>query len=361
MFVKVRILTKDFYALKVFLPCFIFSASSLSFFTLNESLQNALSLLFPPLFLFCLLRSKRSIEKRRSTHTHTHTLPGRERHGWILDHVLAQGTDRRVVVRFRFSRRRVTRLRPAGEKHVEKRCGADSASERGVCRRRFERWQIVMGGHTRQRGEGEYRTRLANNRGVTTTGIEVFLIYYVILLARKKRILTSPYRVDDSTTNPLIFCSSFSTHQTPAIRQTLSSSSSSSSSRAKMSSSAPASRGVNQQHRAMPFQLFLEKMRQPSAAELVSGIKQFINTFVDDDDDDVDDDDVGRTGKEEREEEKNNETFKKSNRSGNKRDPSKDSDKIQRFLREYAEKFRRHSLWRNCSQEEVEVFHFSKS
>ena len=73
MFVKVRILTKDFYALKVFLPCFIFSASSLSFFTLNESLQNALSLLFPPLFLFCLLRSKRSIEKRRSTHTHTHT------------------------------------------------------------------------------------------------------------------------------------------------------------------------------------------------------------------------------------------------------------------------------------------------
>ena len=94
-----------------------------------------------------------------------------------------------MVVRFRFSRRRVTRLRPAGEKHVEKRCGADSASERGVCRRRFERWQIVMGGHTRQRGEGEYRTRLANNRGVTTTGIEVFLIYYVILLARKKRIL----------------------------------------------------------------------------------------------------------------------------------------------------------------------------
>ena len=79
-----------------------------------------------------------------------------------------------------------------------KRCGADSASERGVCRRRFERWQIVIGGHTRQRGEGEYRTRLANNRGVTTTGIEVFLIYYVILLARKKRILTSPYRVDDS-------------------------------------------------------------------------------------------------------------------------------------------------------------------
>ena len=132
-----------------------------------------------------------------------------------------------------------------------------------------------------------------------------------------------------------------------------------------MSSSAPASRGTNQQHRAMPFQLFLEKMRQPSAAELVSGIKQFINTFVDDDDDDDDDDDVdddvGRTGKEEREEEKNNETFKKSNRSGNKRDPSKDSDKIQRFLREYAEKFRRHPLWRNCSQEEVEVFHFSKS
>ena len=167
MFGKVRILTKDFYALKVFLPCFIFSASSLSFFTLNESLQNALSLLFPPLFLFCLLRSKRSIEKRRSTHTHTH--PGRERHGWILDHVLAQGTDRRVVVRFRFSRRRVTHLRPACEKHVEKRCGANSASERGVCRRRFERWQIVMGGHTPGNAEKENRTRLANNRGVTTT------------------------------------------------------------------------------------------------------------------------------------------------------------------------------------------------
>lgn len=30
----------------------------------------------------------------------------------------------------------------------------------------------------------------------------------------------------------------------------------------------------------MPFQLFLEKMRQPLAAELVSGIKHFINTFV---------------------------------------------------------------------------------
>ena len=152
-----------------------------------------------------LSSSLKALDRKEKKHTHTHTLPGRERHGWILDHVLAQGTDRRVVVRFRFSRRRVTRLRPAGEKHVEKRCGADSASERGVCRRRFERWQIVMGGHTRQRGEGEYRTRLANNRGVTTTGIEVFLIYYVILLARKKRILTSPYRVDDSTTNPYLF------------------------------------------------------------------------------------------------------------------------------------------------------------
>ena len=172
MFVKVRILTKDFYALKVFLPCCsIFSGLHLCLFLLlNESLQNALSLLFPPLFLFCLLRSKRSIEKRRSTHTHTHTLPGRERHGWILDHVLAQGTDRRVVVRFRFSRRRVTRLRSSGEKHVEKRCGADSASERGVCRRRFERWQIVMGGHTHTHGNAEKENIERDSR--TTVGLQ---------------------------------------------------------------------------------------------------------------------------------------------------------------------------------------------
>ena len=152
MFVKVRILTKDFYALKVFLPCCsIFSGLHLCLFLLlNESLQNALSLLFPPLFLFCLpLKALDRKEKKRThAHTRTRTHTGRERHGWILDHVLAQGTDRRVVVRFRFSRRRVTRLRSSGEKHVEKRCGADSASERGVCRRRFERWQIVMGGHT---------------------------------------------------------------------------------------------------------------------------------------------------------------------------------------------------------------------
>ena len=71
MFVKVRILTKDFYALKVFLPCFIFSASSLSFFTLNESLQNALSLLFPPLFLFCL--PLKALDRKEKKHTHTHT------------------------------------------------------------------------------------------------------------------------------------------------------------------------------------------------------------------------------------------------------------------------------------------------
>ena len=73
MFVKVRILTKDFYALKVFLPCFIFSASSLSFFTLNESLQNALSLLFPPLFLFCLPLKALDRKEKKHTHTHTHT------------------------------------------------------------------------------------------------------------------------------------------------------------------------------------------------------------------------------------------------------------------------------------------------
>jgi len=71
VFVKVRILTKDFYALKVFLPCFIFSASSLSFFTLNESLQNALSLLFPPLFLFCL--PLKALDRKEKKHTHTHT------------------------------------------------------------------------------------------------------------------------------------------------------------------------------------------------------------------------------------------------------------------------------------------------
>ena len=46
------------------------------------------------------------------------------------------------------------------------------------------------------------------------------------------------------------------------------------------SSSHSSSRNQQQQQRAMPFQLFLEKMRQPLAAELVSGIKHFINTFV---------------------------------------------------------------------------------
>ena len=80
MFVKVRILTKDFYALKVFLPCFIFSASSLSFFTLNESLQNALSLLFPPLPL-CLSLKALDRKEKKHTHTHTHTST---RKTWIL-------------------------------------------------------------------------------------------------------------------------------------------------------------------------------------------------------------------------------------------------------------------------------------
>tara|TARA_B110000483_G_scaffold168789_1_gene199577 strand:- start:396 stop:767 length:372 start_codon:yes stop_codon:yes gene_type:complete len=96
-----------------------------------------------------------------------------------------------------------------------------------------------------------------------------------------------------------------------------------------------------QQQRAMPFQLFLEKMRQPLAAELVSGIKHFINTFVLEED------------KEEGEEEGGG-----GKKKSKQRDSAKDSEKIQRFLRAYEEKFRRHSLWRNCSSEEVEVRSF---
>jgi len=96
-----------------------------------------------------------------------------------------------------------------------------------------------------------------------------------------------------------------------------------------------------QQQRAMPFQLFLEKMRQPLAAELVSGIKHFINTFVLEED------------KEEGEEEGGG-----GKKKSKQRDSAKDSEKIQRFLRAYEEKFRRHSLWRNCSPEEVEVGSF---
>ena len=97
-----------------------------------------------------------------------------------------------------------------------------------------------------------------------------------------------------------------------------------------------------QQQRAMPFQLFLEKMRQPLAAELVSGIKHFINTFVLEEDKEE-----GKEGEEEG-----------GGKKKNKRDSAKDSEKIQRFLRAYEEKFRRHSLWRNCSSEEVEVRSF---
>jgi hypothetical protein len=97
------------------------------------------------------------------------------------------------------------------------------------------------------------------------------------------------------------------------------------------------SRNQQQQQRAMPFQLFLEKMRQPLAAELVSGIKHFINTFV------LEEDKEGEEG---------------GGKKKNKRDSAKDSEKIQRFLRAYEEKFRRHSLWRNCSPEEVEVGSF---
>ena len=104
------------------------------------------------------------------------------------------------------------------------------------------------------------------------------------------------------------------------------------------SSSHSSSRNQQQQQRAMPFQLFLEKMRQPLAAELVSGIKHFINTFVLEED---------KEGGEEG-----------GGKKKNKRDSAKDSEKIQRFLRAYEEKFRRHSLWRNCSPEEVEVRSF---
>ena len=97
-----------------------------------------------------------------------------------------------------------------------------------------------------------------------------------------------------------------------------------------------------QQQRAMPFQLFLEKMRQPLAAELVSGIKHFINTFVLEED--------KGEGKEEED--------KGGKKKSKQRDSAKDSEKIQRFLRAYEEKFRRHLLWRNCSPEEVEVRSF---
>jgi len=108
------------------------------------------------------------------------------------------------------------------------------------------------------------------------------------------------------------------------------------------SSSSSSSRNQQQQQqRAMPFQLFLEKMRQPLAAELVSGIKHFINTFVLEED---------KEGEEEGEE--------GGGKKKSKRDSEKDSEKIQRFLRAYEEKFRRHSLWRNCSPEEVEVRSF---
>ena len=106
------------------------------------------------------------------------------------------------------------------------------------------------------------------------------------------------------------------------------------------SSSHSSSRNQQQQQRAMPFQLFLEKMRQPLAAELVSGIKHFINTFV---------------LEEDKEKGKEKGGGKKKSKQ---RDSAKDSEKIQRFLRAYEEKFRRHSLWRNCSPEEVEVRSF---
>ena len=91
----------------------------------------------------------------------------------------------------------------------------------------------------------------------------------------------------------------------------------------------------------MVFLNFLEKMRQPLAAEIVSGIKHFINTFVLEEDKEE-----GKEGEE------------GGGKKKNKRDSAKDSEKIQRFLGAYEEKFRRHSLWRNCSPEEVEVRSF---
>ena len=117
------------------------------------------------------------------------------------------------------------------------------------------------------------------------------------------------------------------------------------------SSSHSSSRNQQQQQRAMPFQLFLEKMRQPLAAELVSGIKHFINTFVLEED-------KGEGKEEEDKGEGKEEEDKGGKKKSKQRDSAKDSEKIQRFLRAYEEKFRRHSLWRNCSPEEVEVGSF---
>ena len=99
-----------------------------------------------------------------------------------------------------------------------------------------------------------------------------------------------------------------------------------------------------QQQRAMPFQLFLEKMRQPLAAELVSGIKHFINTFVLEEDEEKEGEGEGEEGG--------------GKKKSKQRDSAKDSEKIQRFLRAYEEKFRRHSLWRNCSPEKLRCVHF---
>ncbi|CAH9085347.1 unnamed protein product, partial [Cuscuta europaea] len=64
---------------------------------------------------------------------------------------------------------------------------------------------------------------------------------------------------------------------------------------------------------------FLERMRQPSAAEFVKAIKRFIVSF-----------------------------------SNNAPDPDKDSTTVQEFLGNMEAAFRAHSLWAGCSEEELE-------
>lgn len=97
----------------------------------------------------------------------------------------------------------------------------------------------------------------------------------------------------------------------------------------------------------MPFQLFLEKMRQPTAAELVSGIKQFINTFTIDNDQNNNRNITTPINNKN----KNNNNNKNSNNNNN----HYYSEKVQKFLRLYEEKFRRHSLWRNATAEDIEA------
>uniref|UniRef100_A0A2N9G7K8 RABX5 catalytic core helical domain-containing protein n=1 Tax=Fagus sylvatica TaxID=28930 RepID=A0A2N9G7K8_FAGSY len=64
---------------------------------------------------------------------------------------------------------------------------------------------------------------------------------------------------------------------------------------------------------------FLERMRQPSAADFVKSIKSFIVSF-----------------------------------SNNAPDPEKDSAAVQEFLTKMEVAFRAHPLWAGCSEEELE-------